>query len=343
MKVLITGGAGYIGSHTCVALLDAGHDIVVLDSFANSKPESLRRVAEICGKDFAIYNVDLLNQFEVEDVFAREKLDAVIHFAGYKAVGESVSQPLKYYHNNFTGTVILCEVMQKFGVTKMVFSSSATVYGTSDDVPFTEDMPVAAINPYGQTKVMLEQVLRDLCEADSAWRVAALRYFNPVGAHESGLIGEDPNGVPSNLLPYVTQVAIGRLPELTIHGDDYPTPDGTCIRDYIHVMDLAEGHVKALESLVDKPGFEIYNLGTGVGSSVLEVVHAFEEASGVKIPRRIGPRRPGDAPVSYADVSKAQRELGWRAKYNLVQMCADAWNWQLKNPNGFAGEAEAGL
>lgn len=338
LKILVTGGAGYIGSHTCISLLEAGYDIVVLDNFSNSKLSALKRVMEITGKEFPVYPVDLLDKDKVEEVFSRENVDAVIHFAGLKAVGESVSVPLRYYHNNLTGTFVLCEAMLAHGVSHIVFSSSATVYGMQEKVPLVEDMPMMPINPYGRTKWMIEEVLKDCAVAHPDWSVALLRYFNPVGAHESGKIGEDPNGIPNNLLPFVSQVAVGKLAELTVYGDDYPTPDGTCIRDYIHVMDLAVGHVKALDYIMDHQGVEAFNLGTGKGSSVLEVVAAFEQAANRSLPKRIGPRRPGDAPVSYADANKANRILNWKAQRDLLQMCTDAWRWQSANPNGFPEE-----
>lgn len=335
MTVLVTGGAGYIGSHTCVALLNAGYDIVVIDNYSNSHPESLRRVSEITGLKFPVYEIDLLKKVDVERVFADYQIDAVVHFAGLKAVGESVSLPLKYYHNNLTGSLVLFEAMQKFNVKRMVFSSSATVYGMQNRVPLVEQMQLSAINPYGRTKMMLEMTLKDLVTANPDWSVALLRYFNPVGAHESGRIGEDPNGTPNNLLPYITQVAVGKLEKLTVYGNDYPTVDGTCIRDYIHVMDLAAGHVKALDFIYATEGIEAFNLGTGNGYSVLEVVEAFEKATGVKVPYRIGPRRTGDAPESYADPTKANTVLDWCAKRTLVDICRDAWRWQEQNPDGY--------
>lgn len=335
MSILITGGAGYIGCHTCLELLEAGHDIVVLDSFANSQPESLQRVMEITGKEFPVFNVNLLDTDAVNRVFTEHAIDAVIHFAGFKAVGESVAKPLMYYHNNLLGTINLCEVMQQHGVKRMVFSSSATVYGLQEKMPLTEDLPVAAINPYGQTKVMLEQILTDVYASDNTWSITLLRYFNPVGAHQSGRIGENPNGIPNNLVPYITQVAVGKLPQLSVYGNDYPTEDGTCIRDYIHVMDLANGHVKALEHALSTTGVDIYNLGCGIGYSVLDVIHAFEEASGVKVPYQIVGRRAGDAAVSYSDASKAKAELGWQASRSLLEMCADSWRWQSQNPQGY--------
>lgn len=333
--ILVTGAAGYIGSHTCVSLLNAGYDIVAIDNFANSKPEALSRVQEITGKTFSIHSVDMLNQEDLDAVFAESNIEAVVHFAGLKAVGESVAQPLRYYENNLVSTINLCKSMQKHGVKKIVFSSSATVYGAQEQVPLREDMPIAPVNPYGQTKAMIEQILRDLAVADEQFGAALLRYFNPVGAHASGRIGEDPQGIPNNLVPYVAQVAVGKRAELTVHGGDYDTPDGTGIRDYIHVMDLADGHVKALAWVMNHTGAEAFNLGTGKGSSVLEVVHAFEQASGVRIPYHIGPRRPGDAARSFADPTKAQRILGWQATKSLADMCEDTWHWQSQNPNGY--------
>ena len=329
MSILVTGGAGYIGSHTCVELLNAGKEIVVLDNFVNSKPEALKRIRQITGKDFKFYEADLLDKAGVERVFEQNQIDAVIHFAGLKAVGESCRIPLRYYHNNLTGTLVLCEVMAAHGCKKIVFSSSATVYGMENPVPFREDMPLphAATNPYGTTKLYIEQILTDLWKADPAWSVALLRYFNPIGAHKSGLLGEDPNGIPNNLLPYIAQVATGKLEDLAIYGDDYETHDGTGVRDYIHVCDLANGHLKALEKLDSIRGAEAYNLGTGKGSSVLEVVAAFEKASGRKVNYKIAPRRPGDIAECYADASKAKRELGWEAKLGLDDMCRDSWHF----------------
>ncbi|WP_027725593.1 UDP-glucose 4-epimerase GalE [Tuberibacillus calidus] len=335
MAILVTGGAGFIGSHTCVELLDAGYEIVVLDNLKNSHETAINRIKEITGKDFAFYPVDMLNREAVEAVFTENTIDAVIHFAGLKAVGESVSQPLRYYHNNITGTLILCEVMQKFGVKKMVFSSSATVYGMSNQVPFTEDMPLSATNPYGWTKVMIEQILRDVYAADNEWAISMLRYFNPVGAHPSGKIGEDPNGIPNNLMPFITQVAVGKLKELRVFGNDYPTKDGTGVRDYIHVVDLAKGHIKALEKILKGQGVSAYNLGTGTGYSVLDMVNAFEKATGQAVPYKIVDRRPGDIAASFADPSRAEKELNWKAEKTLEDMCRDAWRWQSQNPNGY--------
>jgi UDP-glucose 4-epimerase len=335
VTILVTGGAGYIGSHTCVELLNAGWDIVVVDNFSNSKPEVLERIREITGKDFKFYEVDLLDKAGLERAFSENEVDAVIHFAGLKAVGESVQIPLRYYHNNVTGTLMLCEVMQAHHVKRLVFSSSATVYGVPRSLPITEDAPLGATNPYGRTKLMIEEILRDLYVSDQEWSVALLRYFNPIGAHPSGRIGEDPNGIPNNLMPYITQVAVGKLTELKVFGDDYPTSDGTGIRDYIHVVDLALGHLKALEKVMASTGVDAYNLGTGRGYSVLEVVKAFEKASGKKIPYTIVERRPGDVPALYADPTKAEKVLGWRAERGIDEMCQDSWRWQSQNPNGY--------
>ncbi|KAA6450003.1 UDP-glucose 4-epimerase GalE [Bacillus atrophaeus] len=335
MAILVTGGAGYIGSHTCVELLNSGYDIVVLDNLSNSSAEALNRVREITGKDLTFYEADLLDREAVDTVFAENHIEAVIHFAGLKAVGESVAIPLKYYHNNLTGTFILCEVMEKYGVKKIVFSSSATVYGVPETSPITEDFPLSATNPYGQTKLMLEQILRDVYKADAEWSVALLRYFNPFGAHPSGRIGEDPNGIPNNLMPYVAQVAVGKLEQLNVFGNDYPTNDGTGVRDYIHVVDLAEGHVKALEKVLNSTGADAYNLGTGTGYSVLEMVKAFEKVSGKEVPYRFADRRPGDIATCFADPSKAKKELDWEAKRGLEEMCADSWRWQSLNVNGY--------
>ncbi len=335
MRILVTGGAGFIGSHTTVELLKAGHEVVVLDNFSNSKPEAVRRTQELAGRPFPFVKADLLDAPALDAIFAQHRPEAVIHFAAFKAVGESVALPLKYYHNNITGTILLCEAMVRHGVKTMVFSSSATVYGNPASVPVTEDFPLSALNPYGQTKLLMEHVFRDLHRADPTWNIALLRYFNPVGAHPSGRIGEDPNGIPNNLFPYITQVAVGKLPELKIYGGDYPTPDGTGVRDYIHVVDLALGHLKALEALQGKTGCVAYNLGTGRGNSVLEAVHAFEQVIGRKIPHTIVARRPGDAASCYCDPSKAWRELGWKTERDLLTMCADAWRWQSLNPQGF--------
>lgn len=335
MAILITGGAGYIGSHTCVELLNAGYEIVVLDNFSNSKPESLHRIKELTGKEFLFYEADLLDRKSVEEVFKRNEIKAVIHFAGLKAVGESVSKPLHYYHNNITGTLILCDVMKEYGVKNLVFSSSATVYGVPQRMPISEDFPLSATNPYGRTKLMIEEILRDLFVTDESFSIALLRYFNPIGAHKSGTIGEDPSGIPNNLMPYITQVAVGKLKELQVFGNDYPTVDGTGIRDYIHVVDLALGHLKALEKVMSSTGVEAYNLGTGTGYSVLEIVSAFENACGQQIPYRIIDRRPGDVATCYADPLKAKNELGWVAERGIEEMCRDSWKWQKQNPNGY--------
>jgi UDP-glucose 4-epimerase len=335
MKVLVTGGAGYIGSHTCVELLAHGYEVIVVDNLSNSKEESVRRIEEITGKDIEFHKVDLLNKKELDEIFVNHRIDAVIHFAGLKSMGESVSIPLQYFHNNVTGTLILLEVMKAHDSRNIVFSSSAGVYGAVTTVPITEDFPLSVLNPYSRTKLMIEDILRDLYTAEPAWNIAILRYFNPVGAHDSGRIGEDPNGIPNNLMPYVAQVAVGRHPFVRVWGNDYPTIDGTGVRDYIHVMDLAAGHIKALEKLEIKPGIVTYNLGTGHGYSVLEVIHAFENACNHEIPYMIMERRPGDAPVSYADPTKANRELGWVANKNIDDMCIDAWRWQSQNPEGF--------
>lgn len=336
MKILVTGGAGYIGSHTCLELLNQGHEVVVVDNLCNSCEEALNRVKELTGKDLAFYEADILDKEALNRVFDQEKIDAVIHFAGLKAVGESVAKPLEYYHNNITGTLVLCDVMRSHGVKKIIFSSSATVYGDPAFIPITEDCPKGKItNPYGQTKSMLEQVLTDLHVADPEWNVILLRYFNPVGAHESGRIGEDPTGIPNNLTPYITQVAVGKLKEVNVFGNDYDTPDGTGVRDYIHVMDLAIGHVKALQKFADKPDVYIYNLGTGRGYSVLEMIQAFSKVVGHDIPYVIKPRRAGDIATCYADATKAKNELGWTAERGIDEMCQDAWRWQSNNPNGY--------
>lgn len=333
--VLVTGGAGFIGSHTSVELLNAGYDIIILDNFVNSKPESLKRIKELTGKDFKFYQADMRDEEAMTKVFAENKIDAVIHFAGLKSVPQSIKEPLNYYDNNIAGTVCLCRVMDKAGCKKLVFSSSATVYGSKNPSPLREDMPTGGTtNPYGTTKYFIEQILQDLCVSDSEWGVSILRYFNPIGAHKSGRIGEDPNGIPGNLMPYITQVAIGKLECLNVCGNDYPTPDGTGVRDYIHVVDLALGHIKALDRLLKVKGCEVYNLGTGKGYSVLDVVKAFEKASGIKINYRIAPRRAGDVACCYADATKAKEVLGWQAQYDIDDMCADSWRWQSQNPNG---------
>jgi len=320
-------------------LLKAGHDVVVVDNLINSKPESLRRVGELAGRTASFHKVDLLDRAALDKVFSQHQIDAVIHFAALKAVGESVAKPLSYYRNNLAGTISLCEAMTAAGVNRLVFSSSATVYGDSSEPPFTETLPTSATNPYGWTKVMMEQIFRDICVAHPEWSVVLLRYFNPVGAHESGRIGEDPAGIPNNLLPFVSQVAVGKLAQLRVFGDDYPTPDGTGLRDYIHVVDLALGHLKAVESLAAEKGCRVYNLGTGQPSSVLEVIHAFERASGRPVPYEVVPRRPGDIASSFADPTKVQRDWGWKAARSLDQMCADTWRWQSSNPQGYPDDA----
>ena len=335
MRILVTGGAGYIGSHTCVELLEAGYEVVILDNLLNSSEQSIKRVREISGKDAVFHRVDLLDKPAVNKIFQQKHFDGVIHFAGLKAVGESVEMPLSYYHNNITGTLILLEAVKEHGVRNFVFSSSACVYGDPETVPIGEEFPLKPASPYGQTKVMIEQILSDLYVTDPSYNIALLRYFNPVGAHPSGRIGEDPNGIPNNLVPYIAQVAGGRLAELSVYGNDYPTADGTGVRDYIHVMDLAGGHVKALEKLAGNPGVVVYNLGTGRGYSVLEMITAFEKASGKKVPYRIVGRRPGDIAVCYADPAKAEKELDWKATRDIDAMCADTWRWQVKNPNGY--------
>lgn len=362
MKILVTGGAGYIGSHTCVELLNAGYDVVVMDNLYNASEKAIERVEQITGKKVTFYKTDMLDREGVKKIFDNEKIDAVIHFAGLKAVGESVHKPIEYYHNNMTGTLILCDEMRNHGVKNIIFSSSATVYGNPAQIPITEECPKGTpTNPYGWTKSMLEQVLTDIHTADPEWNVILLRYFNPIGAHKSGLIGEDPKGIPNNLLPYVAQVAVGKLEQVGVFGDDYPTPDGTGVRDYIHVVDLARGHVAALDwmagrvgtgepigvgSVAGEPaedgtrrGVGIFNLGTGKGSSVLDVIHAFEAACGHEIPYRIMARRPGDIAECYADATKARDELGWTAEYDMARMCEDGWRWQSQNPDGY-GDAE---
>ncbi len=334
MRILVTGGAGYIGSHTCVELIEAGMEPVVVDNLCNSKEDTIGRIREITGRTVEFHKVDLLDRAALAEIFSQKPIDAVIHFAGLKAVGESVSIPLRYYHNNISGTLVLCEVMREFGVQTLVFSSSATVYGDPKSVPIREDFPLSATNPYGRTKLMIEEILRDLYVSDSKWNIALLRYFNPVGAHRSGLIGEDPNGIPNNLVPYIAQVATGKLPFLRVFGNDYPTLDGTGVRDYIHVVDLAQGHLRALERLRSRLGIIACNLGTGRGYSVLEMVRAFEKASGKQIPYQITPRRPGDVAACYADPSFAEQELGWRATRDIDEMCADTWRWQTEADAG---------
>lgn len=335
MRVLVTGGAGYIGSHTCVELLMAGHDVVVIDNLSNSKPVVFDRMERICGRRPVFYREDVRSREKAAEILSSHDIEAVIHFAGLKAVGESVAQPLRYYENNVTGSLALFGAMMETGVRTLVFSSSATVYGNPHAVPIREDFPLSATNPYGRSKWMVEEMLRDLALADNSWEIALLRYFNPVGAHESGLIGEDPAGIPNNLMPYICQVAVGRRDELWIFGGDYPTSDGTGVRDYIHVVDLADGHIAALDWLRRRKGVHTFNLGTGQGKSVLEVVRAFEAASGQPIPYRITDRRPGDIAQCYAEPSHARQELGWRAQRGIAEMCRDAWNWQVKNPQGY--------
>ena len=336
MAILVTGGAGFIGSHTVVELQNAGYDVVVIDNLSNASKKSLERVEEITGKPVKFYQVDILDREGLEEVFAKEKIESCIHFAGLKAVGESVQKPCEYYNNNIAGTLVLVDVMRKHNVKNIVFSSSSTVYGTPKTVPLTEESPKGTCtNPYGWTKSMLEQILSDIQFADSDWNVILLRYFNPIGAHKSGKIGENPSGIPNNLMPYITQVAVGKREKLGVFGNDYPTPDGTGVRDYIHVVDLAEGHVKAIEKIAENPGLKIYNLGTGVGYSVLDIVKNFEDATGVKIPYEIKERRAGDIAENYADATLAKEELGWVAKNGIKEMCEDSWRWQSMNPNGF--------
>ncbi len=335
MKILVPGGAGYIASHTVLLLLENGYDVVVVDNFANSCYESMKRVMDITGKTVDFYECDINDYDKLDEIFTAHDIQSVIHFAGLKAVGESVSIPLRYYENNLTGTFTLLEVMIKHNVKKIVFSSSATVYGDPYKVPITEDMPNSATNPYGRTKLFLEQILSDVYVSDKDFSISLLRYFNPIGAHHSGRIGENPKGIPNNLMPYITQVASGKLQQLSIFGGDYETHDGTGVRDYIHVMDLSMGHLKAIEYIQDKTGVFVHNLGTGTGYSVLDLVKAFEEANGIKVPYQIVDRRPGDIAECYADPTKAKEELGWKAEKNIVDMCRDAWNWQKQNPNGY--------
>jgi UDP-glucose 4-epimerase len=334
-SILVTGGAGYIGSHTCIELIQAGYEVIILDNFSNSKLEVLKRIEAITGKEITFYETDLLDRLALDRVFKENSIDAVIHFAGLKAVGESVEKPLYYYQNNISGTLILAETMKDHNVKKMVFSSSATVYGMAKEVPIKEEFPLSATNPYGRSKLMIEEILQDLFVSDPEWSVALLRYFNPIGAHKSGAIGEDPSGIPNNLMPYITQVAVGKLDQLNVFGNDYPTVDGTGVRDYIHVVDLAKGHIKALDKIVNSTGVEAYNLGTGKGYSVLQMVEAFEKASGKKVPYHIIERRPGDIAECYADPSKAENELGWKAEKDLQEMCEDSWRWQSENPQGY--------
>ncbi len=330
MKFLVSGGIGFIGSHTCVELIESGHEVVIFDNLYNASEDVVDRIEEITGVRPVFYKADMLSEEELQPVFEQHRFDGVIHFAGLKAVGESVAKPLLYYHNNITGTLTLCKLMAEYGCKRIIFSSSATVYGAPESVPIREDFPLHTTNPYGSTKLMLEQILSDLCVSDPEWSVVLLRYFNPIGAHESGLIGEKPNGIPNNLMPYITQVAAGKLPHLNVFGDDYDTPDGTGVRDYIHVVDLAKGHVCAIRKLMDSPGAKVYNLGTGTGYSVLDIVKAFEKANGLTIPYVIAPRRPGDIAQCYADPSKARDELGWTAERGIEQMCRDSWRFTLK-------------
>ena len=335
MNILVTGGAGYIGSHTAIELINEGYEVIIVDNLCNSSVVVIDRINEITGKKVKFYNIDTRDEHKLRTVFEENKIDAVIHFAALKAVGESVEKPLDYYNNNLVNTITVLELMRDFDVDKFVFSSSATVYGSPKSCPIREDFPLLTTNPYGNTKLMIEDILRDICKVNKNFNVAILRYFNPIGAHESGKIGEEPNGIPNNLMPYITKVAIGQLKELSVFGNDYDTHDGTGVRDYIHVVDLATGHVKALEKLNQNPGLVTYNLGTGKGYSVLDLVKAFEAASGVKIPYKIVGRRSGDIAMCYADSTKAEEELGWVAKYDIDKMCKDSWNWQSKNPNGY--------
>lgn len=335
MAILVTGGAGYIGSHTCVEMLNSGHEVVIVDNLSNSKKEVVNRIEKITGKTVKFYEADVRDKNALTEIFTENKIEAVIHFAGFKAVGESVSKPLYYYENNIDSTLVLCDVMKNFDCKKIVFSSSATVYGVSKTMPLVEDMPLGAINPYGRTKLFIEEMLRDLYVSDNTWSIALLRYFNPIGAHKSGLIGEDPKGIPNNLMPYIAQVAVKRLPFLRVFGNDYDTIDGTGVRDYIHVVDLAIGHVKAIEWALNNVGCEAINLGTGNGCSVLQLREAFEKASGIEIPYQIVERRPGDPDTVYANADKALKLLGWKAEKTIDDMCKDTWNWQSNNPEGY--------
>ena len=335
MSILVTGGTGYIGSHTCLELLQAGYDVIVVDNLSNSNREVLNRIRDISGKEVSFYKADLLDADTLELIFSQNRIEAVMHFAGLKAVGESMTKPLLYYHNNITGSVTLCEVMARHAVKRLVFSSSATVYGVPESVPITEGFSTCAANPYGRTKLIIEEILRDLNTADKDWSIAILRYFNPIGAHESGAMGEDPKGIPNNLMPFISQVAVGKLNRLKVFGNDYDTHDGTGVRDYIHVVDLAKGHIKAMEKINNGAGVETYNLGTGKGCSVLELVKTYEKVTGQRIPYTIVDRRPGDIAVCYADPSLAETMLGWKAVKNIDDMCRDSWNWQKKNPNGY--------
>lgn len=335
MKILATGGAGYIGSHSCVAFLEAGHEVIVADNYNNSSPEAVKRVEQITGKTIKIYEGNVCDKEFLRKIFVENDIDVAVHYAGYKAVGESARKPLEYYDNNLNSTLSLLYVMREFGVKRVVFSSSATVYGTVKKMPLTENSPIGAINPYGRTKLFIEEIMRDLAASDAEWSIALLRYFNPIGAHESGLIGEDPKGIPNNLMPYIAQVAVGKLERLNVFGNDYNTVDGTGVRDYIHVMDLGRGHEKAVEYVMKHTGCEAINLGTGRGYSVLELKDAFERASGIEIPFVIAPRRPGDTDEVYADPKKAEELLGWKAEKSVDEMCADTWRWQKNNPNGY--------
>ena len=338
MAILVTGGAGFIGSHTVLELLNAGYEVVVVDNLVNASKESLKRVEELSNKKVTFYENDILDRDALNKIFDKEDIDSVIHFAGLKAVGESVAKPLEYYHNNISGSLVLFDVMRNHGVKNIIFSSSATVYGDPAFIPITEECPKGKpTNPYGMTKWMLEEILMDIQKADPEWNVILLRYFNPIGAHESGRMGENPNGIPNNLMPYITQVAVGKLQQLGVFGNDYDTPDGTGVRDYIHVVDLALGHVAAIKKIAENPGVKIYNLGTGNGYSVLDIVKNFEAANGIKIPYSIKPRRAGDIATCYSDATKAKEELGWTAEYGIKEMCADSWRWQSNNPNGYEG------
>jgi UDP-glucose 4-epimerase len=335
LNILVTGGAGYIGSHTCLELLNVGHEIVVIDNLSNGKFEALKRISELTKKNFRFYQEDLLDKTTLEKIFSENNIDAVIHFAGLKSVDESIKIPLHYYHNNITGTLALCQTMKKYDVKKMIFSSSANVYGVPKDVPITEDSPLAPINPYGRTKLIIEEILRDLYVSDNSWGIVLLRYFNPIGAHESGRIGEDPSDIPNNLMPYITQVAVGKRDKLKVFGKDYNTHDGTGVRDYIHVVDLAKGHLKALEMVTSTTGIDAFNLGTGIGYSVLDLIKNYENTTSQKIPYTLTHRRLGDIDKCYADVNKANKKLGWKATKNLEDMCKDSWRWQKNNPNGY--------
>lgn len=335
MKILVTGGAGYIGSHTCIELLNSGYEVVVVDNLCNASKESLFRVQDITGKKVKFYQVDINNKRKMNKIFSKEGIFAVIHFAGLKAVGESVEKPLEYFINNISGTLVLCEAMKNNGVKNIVFSSSATVYGKPESVPIKEDFALSTTNPYGRTKLIIEEMLGDISFSDDKWKIILLRYFNPIGAHESGRIGEDPKGIPNNLLPYVSKVAVGSLPYVSVYGNDYETPDGTGVRDYIHVVDLAKGHIKALQKIEEISGIEAYNLGTGKGYSVLDIINSFSKACEKEIDYRVAPRRPGDIDICYADSTKAKEQLGWEAEYGIEKMCEDTWRWQKNNPKGY--------